>query len=121
MNHAERKALKRAAKVQAVYSYTVEQLEQLRQEAFNKAYEQAQKEFQKQLEDAKRMAADRACQAVAVIPLVLLHDKCGFGKIRLQRFVGWMETWIKAINDDPETLKELTAIAENLTNFRFCP
>lgn len=117
MNHAERKALKKAAKIQPTYQMTAAQIEQLKKEAFDAAVS----EMNKQVEDAKRVAADRAFQAVAVIPLVLLHDKCGFGKIRLQRFVGWMETWIKAINDDPETLKELTAIAENLTNFRFCP
>ena len=121
MNHAEKKALKRAAKVQPVYSYTAEQLEQLRQEAFNKAYDLAQKEFQKQLEDAKRVASDRACQAVSVIPLVLLHDKCGYGKFRLRRFMDWMMTWMKAIDDDPSTLKELMEIAGELTDYQFCP
>ena len=121
MNHAERKALKRAAKVQPVYSYTAEQLEQLRTEAFNKAYEQAQKEFQVKLEDAKRVASDRACQAVSVIPLVLLHDKCGYGKFRLRRFMDWMMTWMKAIDDDPATLKELMEIAGELSGYQFCP
>lgn len=121
MNHTERKAMKRAAKVQPVYSYTAEQLEQLREEAFNKAYEQAQKEFQKQLEDTKRAATDRACHAVSAIPLVLLHDKCGYGKFRLRRFMDWMMTWMKAIDDDPATLKELMEIAGELTGYQFCP
>lgn len=108
MNHAERKALKRAEKVQPTYKMTAAQIDQIKRDA----YEAAAKEFRLELEKVKREATDRAIKAVAVIPLVVAHDKLGFGGIRLRRFLDWMMTWMHCIEDEPETLMELMHIVE---------
>lgn len=116
MNHAERKALKRAEKSQAVYQMTAAQIQQIKVDAI----EAARKEFQMELERVKREATDTACNAVVVVPLIVLHDKLGFGGIRLRRFLDYMMTWMRAIEEDPSTLRELSEIVEKITGLHFC-
>lgn len=59
------------------------------------------------LRASKKEATDIACRAAIAVPLVVIHDKLGFGVVRANRFLDWMMTWLRAINDDPGTLVEL--------------
>ena len=47
-----------------------------------------------------------------VIGYIVLHDKFGFGRVRQQRFLGYLKTWIRAINMDDGTLAEILEIAQ---------
>ena len=103
MNHQERKLAKRAAKSAPTYTLTAYQIQALKQEAYDKAWA----EYNSHIEAIKKEATDRAFRAVIAVPMVVVHDKLGFGVVRANRFLDWMLTWINAINDDPGTLMEL--------------
>ena len=103
MNHQQRKLAKRAAKSATTYTLTADQIQALKQEAYDKAWA----EYNSRIEEAKKEATDIACRAAIAVPMVLLHDKLGFGAARANRFLDWMLTWLRAINDDPGTLMEL--------------
>ena len=103
MNHQERKLVKRAAKSAPTYTLTADQIQALKQEAHDKAWA----EYASRIEAAKKEATDIACRAAIAVPMVVLHDKLGFGAVRANRFLDWMLTWLNAINDDQGTLMEL--------------
>ena len=103
MNHQQRKLAKRAAKSAPTYTLTADQIQALKQEAYDKALA----EYSSRIEEVKKEAVDLACRAAIAIPMVVVHDKLGFGVIRANRFLDWMMTWLRAINDDPGTLMEL--------------
>lgn len=103
MNHQERKLLKRAAFAAPTYTLTADQIQALKQEAYDKAWA----EYNSRIEGIKKEATDIACRAAIAVPLVVIHDKLGFGIVRGNRFLDYMMTWLRAINDDPGTLMEL--------------
>ena len=103
MNHQERKLAKRAAKSAPTYTLTADQIQALKQEAYDKAWN----EYNSRIEAAKKEAVNIACHAAIAVPMVVAHDKLGFGVVRANRFLDWMLTWLNAINDDPGTLMEL--------------
>ena len=103
MNHQERKLAKRAAKSAPTYTLTADQIHAMKQEAYDKAWT----EYNSRIEDAKKEAVNIACRAAIAIPMVVAHDKLGFGSARAYRLLDCMMTWLRAINDDPGTLVEL--------------
>ena len=103
MNHQERKLAKRAAKPAPTYTLTADQIQAMKQEAYDKAWI----EYNSRIEEVKKEATDAACRAAIAVPMVVVHDKLGFGSARANRFLDWMMTWLRAINDDPGTLVEL--------------
>lgn len=103
MNHQERKLAKRAAKSAPTYQLTADQIQALKQEAYDKAWA----EYNSRIEAVKKEATDMAFRAAIAVPMVVAHDKLGFGVVRANRFLDWMMAWLRAINDDPGTLVEL--------------
>ena len=103
MNHQGRKLAKRAAKPAPTYTLTADQIQALKQEAYDKAWA----EYNSRTEGIKKESTDIACRAAIAVPMVVVHDKLGFGVVRANRFLDWMMTWLRAINDDPDTLLEL--------------
>ena len=103
MNHQELKLLKRAAKAAPTYTMTADQIEAMKREAYDKAWA----EYNSRIEAIKKEAVNIACRAAIAVPMVVVHDKLGFGVVRANRFLDWMMTWLRAINDDPGTLMEL--------------
>ena len=110
MNHQERKLAKRAAKSAPTYTLTADQIQALKQEAYDKAWA----EYNSRIEEVKKEATCIACRAAIAIPMVVLHDKLGFGVARANRFLDWMMTWLRAINNDPGTLVELHELVYKL-------
>lgn len=70
------------------------------------------------LQRIKSKAVDDALRALLAIPVMVLHDKYGFGEVRLSRFMGYVNTWIKAIHEDENTLAELIDLAEKEAGFK---
>lgn len=103
MNHQERKLAKRAAKSAPTYTLTADQIQALKQEAYDKALA----EYNSRIEEVKKEATGIACRAAIAVPMVVAHDKLGYGVVRGNRLLEWMMTWLRAINDDPGTLVEL--------------
>lgn len=114
MNHQERKLAKRAAKSAPTYTMTADQIQALRQEAYDKALA----EYNSRIEAIKKEATGIACRAAIAVPMVVAHDKLGFGAVRANRFLDWMLTWINAINDDPGTLMELQELVYEFYGIR---
>ena len=103
MNHQERKLAKRAAKSAPTYTLTADQIQVLKQEAYDKALA----EYNSRIDVAKKEATDIAFRAAIAVPMVVVHDKLGFGVVRANRFLDCRMAWVRAINDDPGTLVEL--------------
>ena len=89
MNHQERKLAKRAAKSAPTYILTADQIQALKQEAYDKAWA----EYNSRIEAVKKEATDIACRAVIAVPMVVVHDKLGYDVVMANRFLDWMLTW----------------------------
>ena len=111
MNRKERRNAARESGVKApaqkVYMLTYEQLEKIKDDTINAVLNGPE------MERIKEQAMNRALRVLLAMPVVILHDKFGFGRERQQRFLGYLKTWIKAINMDDETLTEILEIAQN--------
>ena len=110
MNRKERRKAARESGVKApakkVYMLTYEQLEKIKDDAINAALNGPE------MDKIKEQAMNRALRVLLAMPVVILHDKFGFGRVRQQRFLGYLKTWIRAINMDDGTLTEILEIAQ---------
>lgn len=99
MNRAERRRQKSQEKPK-VYMLTQDQIDNLKREAVDEATMTAFKMFMS-------------------VPLMVLHDKFGFGRIRGSRFMDYAMIWYESIQKGETTLKEVMNIAEDLTGVQF--
>lgn len=90
------------------YVMTEEQIEYIKKKA---AEDAIQNELDKRIASIKAEATENVMALILSIPIVILRDKFAFGKTRIDRFLGYATTWIKAINEDESTLKELIQLA----------
>lgn len=69
-----------------------------------------------QIEDIKRKAVAEATRKVFLmfmsIPVMVLHDKFGFGIQRLSRFMDYALIWYESVHDNETKLLDLVKIAE---------
>jgi len=97
-NRAERRRQKRQEKPK-VYTLTQDQIDQMKKDAANEATEKAFRMFMS-------------------IPLMVLHDKFGFGRIRGSRFMDYALIWFESVQNGETSLAEVMKIAEDLTGVR---
>lgn len=75
-----------------------------------------------QIEDIKRKttaeASRKAFLSFVSIPVMVLHDKFGFGKTRLERFMDYALVWFESVYDNETRLAELIEIAGNECGIR---
>lgn len=90
------------------YVMTEEQIEYIKKKA---AEDAIQNELDKRIASIKAEATENVVALMLSIPIVILRDKFAFGRTRIDRFLGYATTWIKAINEDGSTLKELIQLA----------
>ena len=68
-----------------------------------------------QIEDLKRKAASKATRKAFLmflsIPVMVLHDKFGFGATRLGRFMDYALIWFQSVENDETRLIELVNVA----------
>lgn len=107
MNRAERRKAKKQEKP-AVYMLTQDQIDQIKKDAV--------KDVLDQLEQVKRDAVNEAVgtafKMLMSIPSMVLHDKFGFGHIRLDRFMHYVVDWYDEVQSGGTPLEEIMAIAE---------
>lgn len=65
----------------------------------------------------KQDAIDNAMDMLLAIPVLVLHDKFGFGQERLGRFLSAVRTWITACNEDENTLAEVVKTAQEEAHY----
>ncbi len=97
-NRAERRRQKRQEKPK-VYMLTQDQIDQMKKDAVDEATAKAFRMFMS-------------------IPLMVLHDKFGFGRIRGSRFMDYVLIWYESIQRGETSLAEIIKIAEDLTGVK---
>jgi hypothetical protein len=63
--------------------------------------------------DAVHEATRKAFLMFMSIPVMILHDKFGFGKQRLSKFMDYALIWFEAVQDNEVKLLELVNIAKD--------
>lgn len=101
MNRAERRKNAVTTKPRT-YVLTEDQITKLKQEAANEATRKAFLMFMS-------------------IPVMVLHDKFGFGKLRLTRFMDYALIWLDSVQNNETTVSELVKIAETECGIRVLP
>ena len=99
MNRAERRKNKQSAQKPKTYVLTEDQITKMKQ-------------------DAVKEATRKAFFMFMSIPVMVLHDKFGFGKIRLGRFMDYALIWFESVQDNDTSLMELMKIAEKECGIR---
>ena len=116
MNHAERKALKRAERKEPVYSLTASQINDIRQKAVLEARDRYLEEIGS-IEKLKKDATTDALKLLISIPVLVLSDKYNFDEADLDQFMGYVKTWVLAINQDEDTVQEIVEEAKKVCSF----
>ena len=98
MNRAERRKAGKTDKPK-VYMLTQDQIDQMKKDAADEATEKAFRMFMS-------------------IPLMVLHDKFGFGRIRGSRFMDYALIRFESVQSGETSLTELMKIAEDLSGVR---
>lgn len=96
MNRAERRRLAKSAQKEKEKTYVLTQarIDEMKQDAVNEATRKAFLMF-------------------LSIPVMILHDKFGFGKKRLSKFMDYALIWYEAVQNNEVKLLELVKVAED--------
>jgi hypothetical protein len=92
MNRAERRKQKNASQPKT-YVLTQDQIDQMKIDAVN-------------------IATRRAFLMFMSIPVMVLHDKFGFGIRRLSRFMDYVLIWYESVQNNETKIMELVKVAE---------
>jgi hypothetical protein len=94
MNRAERRKNKLSAEKPKTYTLTMDQIEKIKYDAVDEA-------------------TYKAFLMFLSIPVMVLHDKFGFGKQRLGKFMDYCLIWYEAVLHDEAGLMELVKVAKD--------
>ena len=83
-----------------------------------KTYVLTQDQIDKMKRDAVDEATRKAFSMFLSIPVMVLHDKFGFGKQRLTRFMDYVLVWYESIQAGETPLRELLTVAERECGIR---
>lgn len=88
----------------------------LRHQLRNKPIELTSKEIDR----LKKQATERAAEITNLIPLLVLKDKFGFGKVRLERYLNYYSEAIDAFNKGYLDLDDVQEVlmTENKIGFK---
>lgn len=70
---------------------------------------------QAQIDKLKLEATEDAFWKFMAIPLMVLHDKFGFGKIRGTRFMDYVLIWYESVQSGETKMADIMKIAEDLS------
>ena len=103
-NRAERRRQEKAAqKAPVVYHLTQEQIDALIERAKHEAVE---------------IAIPKTFQMFMCIPATVLHDKFGFGQVRMDRFMHYVMMWYESLQNGEVTMAEIRKMAEEATGVK---
>lgn len=105
-NRAERRRAEKAAKKPpAVYNLTKDQIDKMIEDAVHEAMKGMK-------EEAVDVAIRSAFQMFMCIPATVLHDKFGFGQVRMDRFMRYVMIWYESLQSGETTMEEIRQMAE---------
>ena len=111
-NRAERRRQEKAAqKASVVYHLTQEQIDKMISEAVEKAMTGVK-------EEAVNVALLKTFQMFMCIPATVLHDKFGFGQVRMDRFMHYVMMWYESLQNGEVTMAEIRKMAEEATGVK---
>ena len=64
----------------------------------------------KDYEALKEAERTNAANIINLIPLIILRDKFGFGKIRLERYLGYYQEAVESLNEGYLDLKDVERV-----------
>lgn len=64
----------------------------------------------KEYEELKSKERLNAANIINLIPLIILRDKFGFGKIRLERYLGYYQEAVESLNEGYLDLKDIERV-----------
>ena len=64
----------------------------------------------KEYEELKSKERMNASNIINLIPLIILRDKFGFGKIRLERYLGYYQEAVESLNEGYLDLKDVQKV-----------
>lgn len=64
----------------------------------------------KEYEELKSKERLNAANIINLIPLIILRDKFGFGKIRLERYLGYYQEAVESLNEGYLDLKDVERV-----------
>ena len=64
----------------------------------------------KEYEELKSKERMNAANIINLIPLIILRDKFGFGKIRLERYLGYYQEAVDSLNEGYLDLKDVERV-----------
>lgn len=77
-----------------------------------KTYVLTEDQIQKMKQEAVAEASRKAFLMFLSIPVMVLHDKFGFRKVRLSRFMDYALVWFESVHNDETRLMDLVKICE---------
>lgn len=83
------------------------------QTAKKKTYVLTEEQIEEMKRDAVQTATRRAFLMFLSIPVMILHDKFGFGKQRLGKFMDYALAWYEAVQENEVKMLELVKIAKD--------
>ena len=71
-----------------------------------------------EIQQMKKDAVAEAFKMLLCIPVIVLHDKFRFGRIRLDRFLHYALSWATDVQNNVVTLKEVMDLCEEETGLK---
>ena len=71
-----------------------------------------------EIQQMKKDAVAEAFKMLLCIPVIVLHDKFRFGRIRLDRFLHYALSWATDVQNNVVTLKEVLDLCEEETGLK---
>lgn len=71
-----------------------------------------------QIRQMKNDAVAEAVKMLLAIPMLVLHDKFGYGHTRLDRFLHYAMSWVRDIQNGVVSLQEVVALCEKETGLK---
>lgn len=108
-SHLNRKQRRQAGITEKpkVYTMTDAQIEKIKADAVREAEPKI-----------KAKAVHDAFMLFMSIPVMVLHDKFGFGKIRFDRFIHYVLVWYESVQSGETAIEHIVEIAENVSGIK---
>ena len=73
----------------------------------------------KEVDKLKQQATDNAAAIINLFPLLILRDKFGFGKVRIERYLDYYAVLLEAYNDGYLRLKDIEKVLHDELGLKF--
>ena len=111
------------------YNMTEAQIEKIKADAVREANAEIQRlraenealrlTLMKRKSEIMAKAVHDAFMLFMSIPVMVLHDKFGFGKIRFDRFMNYVLIWYESVQNGEFTIEHIVEIAESVSGIKF--